>query len=142
MPSASRRVFAVLAWRPLAAAGAAAAILGGLSAAPPAASGTVQQPETRLAAAGPWLDRLNVWRGTTGLSALTENPTWSAGDYNHARYMVKNNLVTHYETAGTPYYTAAGDAAARHGNLNVTSTTSKTDSQASDWWMQAPFHAM
>jgi len=89
-----------------------------------------------------WLDELNLWRSTAFLGPLTENTTWSAGDYNHSVYMVKNNLVTHYETPGTPYYTAAGDQAAQNGNIEVSSTTSKTDAQAIDWWMGAPFHAM
>src|SRR2546425_532344 len=94
------------------------------------------------AAAGGWLDRFNLWRASAGLSILTENPTWSAGDYNHSLYMVKNDLVTHYETAGTPYYTAEGDAAAQNGNIQVSSTTATTDETAIDWWMAAPFHAM
>src|ERR1041384_7113322 len=115
MPSASRRVFAVLAWR-LVAAGTAGITLWSLAAVQPA-SKAISPPDTQLAASGPWLDRLNAWRASTGVGALTENTTWSAGDYNHSRYMVKNNLVTHYETAGMPYYTSAGDAAARNGNL-------------------------
>jgi hypothetical protein len=85
---------------------------------------------------------LNAWRGSSGLSKLTENSTWSLGDYNHAVYMVKNNLVTHYETPGVPYYTAAGDTASRNSNIEVSSTTSTSDEQAIDWWMGAPFHAM
>ena len=56
--------------------------------------------------------------------------------------MVKNDLVTHYETPGKPYYTAAGDTAARDSNIYVSSSTGTTDAQAIDWWMQAPFHAM
>jgi hypothetical protein len=56
--------------------------------------------------------------------------------------MVKNNLVTHYETPGVPYYTTAGDTEARNSNIQVSSTTSTTDVQAIDWWMAAPFHAM
>src|SRR6266853_1258868 len=40
-------------------------------------------------AATTWLTYLNAWRSNAGLSALTENPTWSSGDYNHAIYMVK-----------------------------------------------------
>ena len=95
-----------------------------------------------LAAATTWLDELNLWRSNAGLSALTENTTWSAGDYDHALYMVKNDLVTHYETPGVPYYTVAGDQAARNGNIEVNSTTSFSDVQAIDWWMGAPFHAM
>ena len=94
------------------------------------------------AASGAWLSRLNAWRTSTGLATLTENATWSQGDYNHALYMVRNDLVTHYETPGVPYYTAAGDTAAQNGNIQVSSTTSSTDDQAIDWWMAAPFHAM
>ncbi len=94
------------------------------------------------AASGGWLDRLNSWRASTGLSNLSENPLWSAGDSNHALYMVKNDLVTHYETPGVPYYTTEGDTAARNSNIQVSSTTSTSDVQAIDWWMQAPFHAM
>jgi hypothetical protein len=56
--------------------------------------------------------------------------------------MVKNNLITHYETPGYPYYTTDGDAAGRNGNIYVSSSTSTTDVQAIDWWMQAPFHAL
>ena len=91
---------------------------------------------------GGWLNRLNQWRASTGLPSLTEDTTWSQGDYNHALYMVKNNLVTHYETPGVPYYTTAGDLAAQNGNIEVSSTTSTTDNQGIDWWMAAPFHAM
>jgi uncharacterized protein (DUF2141 family) len=56
--------------------------------------------------------------------------------------MVKNDLVTHYETPGVPYYSTAGDAAAQASNIYVSSSTSTSDLQAIDWWMQAPFHAM
>jgi hypothetical protein len=94
------------------------------------------------AASTGWLDRFNEWRISTSVPALTENTTWSQGDYNHAVYMVKNNLVTHYETPGTPYYTTAGDTAARNGNIQVSTTTSTTDEDAIDWWMGAPFHAL
>ena len=98
--------------------------------------------ETSLAASSGWLDRLNVWRMTAGLPLLTENSAWSAGDLLHATYMVKNDLVTHYETPGVNLYTAEGDAAARNSNIEITSSTSRTDTQAIDWWMGAPFHAM
>ncbi len=94
------------------------------------------------AASSGWLAEFNSWRANAGLPALTENTTWSAGDYNHALYMVKNDLVTHYETAGTPYYTTAGDTAARASNIYVSSSTATSDESAIDWWMQAPFHAL
>jgi len=89
-----------------------------------------------------WLDHLNAWRTQSAVSALTEDPTWSAGDVAHSQYMVKDDQVTHYELSTLPYYTVAGDTAAKDGNIEVNSTTSFTDDQAIDWWMAAPFHAM
>jgi hypothetical protein len=94
------------------------------------------------AASTGWLDRLNQWRQTAGVPNLSENSTYSSGDVAHSLYMVKNDLVTHYETPGVPYYTVAGDTAARNGNIEVNSSTSFTDQSAIDWWMAAPFHAM
>lgn len=99
-------------------------------------------PPAPASAAGTWLDRLNAWRASVNLPALTENTTWDQGDYDHSLYMVKNDLVTHYETPGTPYYTVAGDTAARNGNIEVNSSTAFSDAQAIDWWMGAPFHAL
>jgi uncharacterized protein YkwD len=99
-------------------------------------------PATTLAANAPWLDRFNSWRASTGTSTLTENSTWSAGDYNHALYMVQTGQVTHSESTAYPQYTAAGDTAAQNSNIFVSSSTSTTDVQAIDWWMAAPFHAM
>ena len=119
-------------------AGLAIAVLPNL---PGARSSSVHLDATP-AASGGWLDRLNAWRASTGLSSLTEVPAWSTGDYNHSLYMVKNDLVTHYETPGTPYYTTDGDIAAQNGNIQVSSTTGTSDQQAIDWWMAAPFHAM
>ena len=120
------------------------ALFIGILPALPAGAPAAFHPSTTPAAAtsSGWLARLNSWRTSTGVPPLTENTTWSQGDYNHAQYMVRNDLVTHYETAGVPYYTAAGDTAARNGNIQVSSTTSSTDDQAIDWWMAAPFHSM
>jgi uncharacterized protein YkwD len=108
----------------------------------PAATPAPVHLNTVPAASAPWLDRLNTWRANANVSPLTENTTWSQGDLLHGQYMVKNNLVTHYETPGVPYYTVAGDQAAQNGNIQVSSTTATTDPQVIDWWMGAPFHAM
>ncbi len=116
-----------------------AVVLGALQAVPAASPVHVS---TALVASSGWLDRLNSWRTNVGLPPLTEDSTWSTGDYDHAVYMVKNDLVTHYETPGTPYYTTAGDTAARNSNIYVSSSTSTTDEDAIDWWMRAPFHAL
>jgi uncharacterized protein YkwD len=114
----------------------------GILATQPVAPSSPVQLSTTPAASGGWLDRLNEWRASTGLPSLSENATWSQGDYDHALYMVKNDLVTHYETVGVPYYTTAGDTAARNSNIQVSSTTGTSDTQTIDWWMGAPFHAM
>ncbi len=114
----------------------------GLLAALPALAHSPIHIATTPAAAGGWLDRLNSWRANAGLPSLSENPTWSQGDYNHSLYMVKNDEVAHQEISSHPYYTVAGDTAARNSNIYVSSSTTTTDESAIDWWMQAPFHAM
>jgi hypothetical protein len=68
--------------------------LGILPALPAAATPAVHLDATPAATA-PWLSRLNAWRANVGLPNLSENTTWSAGDYDHALYMVKNDQVTH-----------------------------------------------
>jgi hypothetical protein len=144
----SKHVFAALAHtairpasrRRLVAAVTGAALLAILPGFPSASHAHVQfQP--RLVAGTGWLDRLNLWRASAGLSTLAENATWSAGDYSHAVYMVKTGQVAHSEVAGA-YYTAVGDAAAQNSNIFVSSSTATADETAIDWWMAAPFHAM
>jgi len=105
-------------------------------------AGSTVELNTHTAAAGPWLDRFNQWRSNAGVAPVTEDPNMSTGDYDHAQYMVLNDLITHYETPGTPYYSTAGDTAARNSNIYVSSSTSTPDTAAIDWWMGAPFHAM
>jgi hypothetical protein len=107
-----------------------------------AGSGSEVSLNATPTASAPWLSRLNAWRANVGLPSLTENTTWSTGDYDHSLYMVKNDELAHSENPTHPYYTVAGDTAARNSNIQVSSTTSATDSQAIDWWMAAPFHAM
>lgn len=126
-------------FRPLVLALVSAAALWVLPALP---HGSPVDLPARSAAAAPWLDRFNQWRSNARVSPVTEDPNMSQGDYDHAQYMVLNDLVTHYETAGTPYYSTAGDTAARNSNIYVSSTTSTADTTAIDWWMGAPFHAM
>jgi uncharacterized protein YkwD len=119
----------------------AATLFGFLPALQPATPSPVHIAP-RLAASISWLNEFNAWRANAGVSQLTENTVWSQGDYDHAIYMVKNDLVTHSETPGTPYYTTAGATEAPISNIYVSSSTSTTDQQAIDWWMGAPFHAM
>ena len=89
-----------------------------------------------------WLGRLNFYRAMAGLGPVNENSTWSAGDALHAQYMVENNLITHYETNSTPFFTPQGDMEARNSNLVVFWNTTSTDADAIDEWMTGPFHAL
>ena len=118
---------------------AGGALLGVLAAVPPV-NHTVQLHSTPVAS-GPWLDRFNAWRANAGVPSLTEDTTFSAGDYDHAVYMVQTGQVTHSESTSYPQYTAAGNTAAQNSNIFVSSTTATGDTQAIDWWMGAPFHA-
>jgi hypothetical protein len=147
MGPTSKHFFALLAGvlrsparRRLTASMLGAIALGVLPALPAAPSAAVHVTTTP-AAAGPWLTRLNAWRANVGLPALAENTTWSAGDYNHAVYMVQTGIVAHSESAG-PYYTASGNFEAQNSNIQVSGSTGTTDSQAIDWWIAAPFHAI
>lgn len=89
-----------------------------------------------------WLSYLNSYRAIAGLPALTEDPTYSEGDYNHAVYTVNTGVLAHVEDSSSPWYTASGDLAARNGNVMGGSSTSYTDEDAIDLWMQGPFHAL
>ncbi len=89
-----------------------------------------------------WLTYMNSFRALVGLPDVSENPTWSDGDWKHSRYMVKNNYVGHSEDPANPWYTPEGLLAAQKGNVFVSSSTATTDTDAIDWWMSAPFHAV
>jgi hypothetical protein len=94
------------------------------------------------AASPPWLTEFNAWRASTGTSTLIEDSTMDAGDVLHATYMVQTGQITHGESTAYPQYTAAGDIAGQNSNIFVSSSTATSDTQAIDWWMGAPFHAM
>ena len=89
-----------------------------------------------------WLDYLNSYRTASGLGSLAEVAEWSEGGWLHGRYMVKNDVITHSEDPGNEWYTPEGDAAADHGNIYVSASSSATYEQAINWWLRAPFHAV
>jgi uncharacterized protein YkwD len=92
---------------------------------------------TAPAANPAWLAEFNTWRANAGVTSLTENTTWSAGDAAHALYMVQTGQVTHFESTSYPQYTAAGNTAAQNSNIFVSSSIGAADSQAIDWWMES-----
>ena len=63
-----------------------------------------------------WLDAVNYYREMAGLPAVSENTTYSQGDWYHARYMVKNDYIGHSEDPANPWYTVEGAQAAAAGN--------------------------
>jgi hypothetical protein len=88
------------------------------------------------------LGYVNFYRATAGLPALSENPTWSDGAWLHARYIVKNDLVFHYENPGNAWYTPEGHAAAEASNLFGSFNPNETIEGTIEQWMQGPFHAV
>lgn len=102
----------------------------------------LKQPTPTPIPAPGWLGYLNGFRTRTGLNALAEDASWSAGGVLHSRYMVKNDLITHYEDPGNPWYTPEGYDAGVSGNIFVSSWLATADETAIDWWMAAPFHAV
>lgn len=89
-----------------------------------------------------WLIYVNSYRVMAELPPVTENASWSYGNWLHARYIVKNNVVQHTEDPSNPWYTPEGLAAAQSSNLTSHSDVNASDKYAIDSWMQAPFHAI
>jgi uncharacterized protein YkwD len=105
-------------------------------------AGTPNTPAPPAALPTDWLGRLNYYRALANLPPVSENTAWSAGGAEHARYVVKNNEITHYQDPAKPYATAAGAEAGRSGNVMAHSNAGIGDAAAIDGWMQAPFHAL
>ncbi|MBO9998251.1 MAG: hypothetical protein J7641_04450 [Cyanobacteria bacterium SID2] len=89
-----------------------------------------------------WLGRVNQFRSLAGLPSVNENPEWSSGGVLHSRYLVKNDVGGHDEDSSNPWYTAAGEAAGQSGNVTTSSAVSRSDVDAIDGWMNAPFHGI
>jgi hypothetical protein len=94
-----------------------------------------------------WLATMNYYRVSSGLSPVTEDPQFTAGEVNHVTYLAKSDplfisgqYVSHHsENPASPFTTKAGTAASG-GNLTTGSTA--TESEPIDDWMSAPFHAV
>jgi uncharacterized protein YkwD len=102
---------------------------------------TLQSPVSASAASA-WLNRVNQYRASAGLPAVSESGSYDSGDAAHSQYMVVNQSLTHSETPGTPDYTAAGNAAGNQSDVMVDYTTATSDDRAIDLWMEGVFHAI
>ncbi len=89
-----------------------------------------------------WLSYLNSYRAMAKLPAVYQDPALSNGDWLHARYIVKNDILQHSEDPANPWYSKEGDDAAHNSNLAGSYDVNATDPWAIDTWMQAPFHAV
>ncbi len=88
-----------------------------------------------------WLDYLNAYRAQSGLQPLAENPDWSAGEQDHAKYTVETGTLTHKELQG-PYSSVPGNTEAGYSNIMASSTPTTSDIDALDMWLEGPFHAL
>ena len=86
--------------------------------------------------------RVNRYRALAALPPLKEEPAWTAGAALHAQYMVKEDEIAHFERTSSPWYTAAGDAAGRNGNLFAASVPGLGYRVPIDRWMAGPFHML
>lgn len=107
----------------------------------PSANASAEPSPPFIPIDAPWLTTVNYFRQMSGQAPVSENPTLSAGAYQHSCYMLQND-ITHYEQPGKPGYTAAGELAGRSGNVAVSSVSGTRARSHIELWMTGPFHAM
>ncbi len=49
--------------------------------------------------------RFNYWRSQLGLTPVSRNAQLDAAAQGHSEYQAYNNVITHYQTVGKPYFT-------------------------------------
>ena len=99
-----------------------------------------------LSATATWLETVNYYRLGSGLSAVTNEPAWSAGIVKHLAYLrdTPSDLRTgqyanaHTENPASTSYTPEGAAAGGSSNLGG----GASERAAIEGWMTAPFHAI
>jgi uncharacterized protein YkwD len=85
---------------------------------------------------------LNAYRAMANLPPVTGSSLWDNGNRLHARYAVKNDDLSHQESASNPYYSLEGASAAQSSLLVGTPRAGLTDPAALNVWMSGPFHAL
>jgi uncharacterized protein YkwD len=113
--------------------------------------------EGAATAAKPWLARINFFRSLAKLKPVAENPALSRGDYDHARYLVKNfgglirrndalGALMHTESPDRPWYTPEGLKAAQNSDVEQWYDSHPTASPAMtnpvNDWIRGPFHRL
>jgi hypothetical protein len=108
----------------------------------PTPTPTASPPPVTPPVSDDWHSILGYYRASARLPGLAEDAAWTAGDAAHARYMVKNDVLTAEEATATPWYTNEGAEAAPNANLMLSDNVNLGDRQAFDFWMAKPFHAL
>ena len=114
------------------------ALVGGLL----VTQGAVAGAEGRMPSNPTPINWANYYRDTARLPPVPENATLSDAARKHATYLVKNDVIQHTEEVGNPFYTAEGAAAGQSSDVFGSSSTSVSDNESIDFWMQGPFHAV
>ena len=129
---------------------AAFAILAALGAGVPLNRARASDPST-----GDWLGQINRYRAMADLEPVVEDPSASAGDLNHARYLVKRfeeelpeTVDTHDEGRETSWSTPSGalaaslsDIAFRTGSPDSVDLAAQIKEVINDW-MADPFERL
>jgi hypothetical protein len=87
------------------------------------------------------LATLNAYRALAAQAPVQDDPAASADCRLHARYIVETNTLQHREDSASPWYTAAGDRAARESDL-AAGPGPTAERAAVEIWLTAPFHAL
>lgn len=101
--------------------------------------------QSALAAPGEpeWLQIVNRYRASAGLSPVTENREASAGAKKHASYQVLNRVATHDEDRKRKGYSPEGERAGLTGNVSAGSGRAvPTQRELIEAWLTAPFHGL
>ena len=91
-----------------------------------------------------WLETLNYYRTSSGLSPVTEDPKFSEDVKSHTDYLAKTDASfftgsyqnRHTENPASPFYKGRGLFS------NLASSRDPNQSLFIDQWIQAPFHAI
>ncbi len=103
-----------------------------------------------------WLRTLNDYRAMAGVAVAREDPAFSASDFAHARYLVKNagspreamamGAEVHSEKPGKPWYSEAGLRAARSGDIDQWWGRGRTAHPSPGWaidhWVASTWHRL
>jgi len=88
------------------------------------------------------LSGINNLRALANLPPVTYNTAFETGAKAHAKYIVKNNDLSHTETSGNPWYTLDGAAAGQSSLVLGSLHPGLSDTKAIEKWISGPFHAL